>query len=57
MTLVKQSNQKVLLTFNLSRAVENSDRLGVLNDGDPDPHVCLVPYDCLIFIYDYSLFT
>ena len=35
----EEKKKKLLLTMNLSQAIENSSRLGVLADRDPDPHI------------------
>ena len=54
MTQVKGKKKKskaliaLLLTINLSRAFENSNRLDVLSDHDPDPYIHIVQSDHLI---------
>ena len=52
MTEVKEKkNQELLLTIKCYEQLENSSRRDVMNDRDPDLHVCIMQSDHLIFNY------
>ena len=55
-TRVKENNnfkkyQMLLLRINLSEQFKSSSRFSVLNDRDPDSHICIVQFDRLVSIY------
>ena len=51
MTQVKKKKKKNQKRLTCHEHFENLSRLGVLNDGDPDPHIRIAQYDRLISKY------
>ena len=53
MTQVKENKSKVM-TITCHEQFENSSRLGVPKDRDPDPHICIMQSDRLVSKYVMS---